>query len=86
MANRTAEVLAYLPENIEIPEDIALAGFSNNPPSSIIEPPLTTVDQAAYEIGKSSAKLLLKQIESGTVHQKPEIIVHETKLIIRKST
>ncbi len=73
-------------KKLRIPEDIALAGFSNNPLSSIIEPPLTTVDQAAYEIGRSSARLLLNQIEAGAVNQKPEIIVHETKLIIRKST
>lgn len=73
-------------KKLRIPEDIALAGFSNNPFSSIIEPPLTTVDQAAHEIGKTAARLLLDQIESGIVNRKPEIIVHETKLIIRKST
>lgn len=73
-------------KEIRIPEDIALAGFSNNPLSSLIDPPLTTVDQFSYDIGKSAAKLLLEQIEKGSENVSPVIQVEKTKLIIRKST
>lgn len=73
-------------KKIRIPEDVALAGFSNNPLSSLIDPPLTTVDQASYEIGKTAVKILLKQIEKGVDKVKPETIIKKTSLIVRKST
>ena len=71
---------------IHIPREVALAGFSNNPLSSLIEPQLTTVDQASYEIGRVAAELLLKQIKKGSNNVSPEIIVKKTRLIIREST
>lgn len=71
---------------IQIPEDIALAGFSNNPFSSLIDPPLTTVDQFSYDIGKSAARLLFEQIDKGSENVSPVTRVEKTKLIIRKST
>lgn len=73
-------------KQIRIPEDIALAGFSNNPLSSLIDPPLTTVDQASYVIGRNAAKLLLEQIEKGIENVSPVIQVEKTRLIIREST
>ena len=73
-------------QGLRIPNDIALAGFSNNPVSALIEPPLTTVDQMSYEIGKSAAALLLEKIEKGVDNVSPVILVKKTKLIIRKST
>lgn len=73
-------------KKLRIPEDVALAGFSNNPISSLIDPPLTTVDQMSYEIGKSAVTLLLEQIEKGTDKVTPVVLVKPTKLIIRKST
>ncbi|MFQ5825550.1 MAG: LacI family DNA-binding transcriptional regulator [bacterium] len=71
---------------LRIPDDIALAGFSDNPISTLIDPPLTTVAQPAYEIGKTAAKLLLEQIEFTQTRYTPKIEVLKTKLIIRKST
>ena len=71
---------------LRIPKDVALAGFSNNPISSLIEPPLTTVDQMSYEIGKSAVTLLLEQIEKGVDKIAPVVLVKPTQLIIRKST
>ena len=72
--------------HLRIPEDVALAGFSNNPISSLIDPPLTTVDQMSYEIGKSAVTLLLEQIDKGADKVDPVVLVKPTKLIIRKST
>jgi DNA-binding LacI/PurR family transcriptional regulator len=69
-----------------IPEDVALLGFSDNPIASLIEPPLTTVRQPAYEIGRSAATLLIRQIEKEEQDAKPEKVVLKTELIIRKST
>ncbi len=72
-------------EGLKIPQDIAIVGFSDNPISSLIDPPLTTIAQRPYKLGIAAAKLLLEQIhENGSHRTKTEIL--ETELIIRKST
>jgi LacI family transcriptional regulator len=73
-------------KGLRIPEDMALIGFSNNQVSALIEPPLTTVDQPASEIGKTAATLLLEQIRSTTKSFQPQVKLLKTKLIVRKST
>jgi len=69
-----------------IPEDIALVGFSNNPVTALIEPPLTTVNQPAHEIGRTAAGLLLKQLEDNRTALTAEIRILKTDLIVRQST
>lgn len=71
--------------SIKIPDEIALAGFTDNPSSAVIEPPLTTVAQPGYEMGKLAVSHLLDQLE-GLVSDDPISIVLETTLIPRKST
>ena len=70
---------------LKIPDDIALIGFSDNPNVSLTEPPLSTVQQPAYEMGQISTRLLLEQIENKKDFL-PRIEKLTTKLIIRKST
>ncbi|MFP4547132.1 MAG: LacI family DNA-binding transcriptional regulator [Fidelibacterota bacterium] len=69
---------------LKIPDDIALAGFSNNPTGALIDPPLTTVHQPAYEIGKTAAELLLDKIINDNTENIKKIL--PTELIIRKTT
>lgn len=49
---------------IKIPEQIAIVGFSNFILPEIIAPPLTTVTQPAFEMGKKAMELLLQLIEN----------------------
>lgn len=72
--------------NLQIPEDIAVAGFSNYPVSTIIEPSLTTIDDRAFEMGKAAARLLIRQIEDRDSNIASETIVIKTDLIVRDST
>lgn len=72
-------------KGIKIPEEIALAGFTNNPTSAVVEPPLTTVSQPGYEMGKLAVSHLLDQLD-GILSDDPISIVLETTLIPRKST
>jgi len=72
-------------QGIHIPEDIALAGFTNNPTSAVVEPPLTTVSQPGYEMGKLAVSHLLDQLD-GLASDDPISIVLETTLVARKST
>jgi len=71
---------------MKIPDDIALAGFSNTYMTSLLDPPLTTVEQPSYEIGKTAAQLLMDQINSNNENFVPKFIVLKTHLIVRGST
>lgn len=72
--------------NINIPEDIAVVGFSNSSHSIIIEPKLTTVDQPGEKIGKNAVKYLIEEIESTTDILTNKMIEIKGNLIIRDST
>ena len=71
---------------MKIPDDIALAGFSNTYMTSLLDPPLTTVEQPSYEIGKTAAQLLMEQINSNDENFVPKFIVLKTNLIVGGST
>lgn len=70
--------------NIKIPEDVAVAGFANEPFTALMEPPLTSVEQYGGRIGTAAVKLLFDQIEAGNTEKKKEFI--KPKLLIRKSS
>ncbi len=71
---------------IRVQEDIGLVGFSNNQVVAMIEPPLTTVSQPRYEMGKVAAQMLIEQIENGSMYNQNIEKVLKTKLIIRQTT
>lgn len=73
-------------ENIIIPDQVGIIGFSNNPITEIVDPPLTTVEQPAYEMGKRAAELLINQIEGKYIDLQNKTLKLDTKLIVRKST
>jgi len=71
--------------NIRIPYDVSIFGFSNNLISEIIKPKLSSVAQPGYEMGFTATKLLIERIES-TKEIRPRTEVISTKLILREST
>lgn len=70
-------------KGLKVPDDIAIAGFSDDIRAELMETPLTTVRQPAYEVGNVAAKKLLAHIER--VDEPVEEITIETELIIRRS-
>ncbi len=73
--------------NIKVPDDVAIFGFSNWFMSSVVTPSISTIDQPGYKMGKKAAKILLKNIDNKN-NKRPletETIVLKTKLIQRKS-
>jgi len=71
---------------LEIPRDVAVAGFGDNRLSSYLDPPLTTVSQSPYEIGKIAAAMLLRRIDHPSHEPVCETEVIQTHLIVRRST
>ena len=82
----TGAFLTIKEHGLKIPDDIALVGFSNTNVSSLLDPPLTTVEQPTYEIGKTAVQLLLAQINNSEENFVPQFEVLKTHLIIRGST
>lgn len=72
--------------NIPIPEELCVAGFSNDPISAIIEPGLTTMSQPPFEIGKIAAEILISHIRNKKSPAKVTTRLLEIDLIKRAST
>lgn len=70
---------------IVIPDDLAVIGFANDPISELLNPPLSTVDQPAYEMGRAAAGLMLKQLETSDEAFIPAVEILKTRLVIRAS-
>jgi len=82
-------VLAYFNEKgIQVPDQIAIIGFSNWFMSQVITPKLSTVDQPSYEMGVAAFSLLLEEMicnREGKVFH-PRTIELETNIIERDSS
>ncbi|MCH7402007.1 LacI family DNA-binding transcriptional regulator [Belliella kenyensis] len=79
-------IQVFQKNNIKIPNEISIVGFSNYPISKIIEPHLTTVNDRAFEMGMAAARLLIRQIEEEEDIIQSEIVTIKTELIVREST
>lgn len=71
---------------VNIPEQIGIIGFSNNPITEMISPALTTVDQHSFEMGKRAAEILIEEIEGKKFTNGELDIKLDTDLIVREST
>lgn len=49
-------------ENIRIPEEMAVVGYDDSLLAALVSPPLTTIVQPAYTMGKTAMEMLVKQI------------------------
>jgi len=87
-ANDTSAVAAICElqkAGIKVPDDIAVAGFNNEPISQVIKPNLTTIDYPAAEIGEIAATSLINKLNKReTIGLSTLILKH--KLIVREST
>lgn len=83
-----AYCMQHLKKNgVRIPEDIAIAGFNNDPISRTVDPNLTTVNYPAYDIGAVAATSLISQLNGGSsVVQVMNKIVLKSEVIIRESS
>jgi LacI family transcriptional regulator len=71
---------------VSIPDEVAVAGFSNGIFSEISDPSLTTVDQHGFDMGVEATRLLLKRINSQKEGEPPVTMVVRGDLIIRNTS
>lgn len=71
------QVLIYAKNNrLSIPEDFSLIGIDDVSFASFYNPPITTISQPSFEMGKRSARLLLDLIDQKEEEQagRPELV------------
>jgi len=71
-------------KGLQIPEDIGIVGFSNEPFSSVVSPSISTIAQPGFLMGQKAAELILAQI----AHKEKAFTtwLMPTELIVRESS
>ena len=72
--------------NINVPNDIRLVGFGNEPFTSLVSPSITSVAQHSKDIGRLAAETFLKYASEEEVKQSLNKIILDAELIIRDSS
>lgn len=67
---------------LSVPRDFSIIGFDNTHIAEMAIPPLTTVSQPLYEMGKTSFEMLMEEIETG---RKPDSRIVNFEIVERKS-
>ena len=71
---------------IRIPEDIAFAGFNNDPVSTVVAPNLTTINYPGYEMGQVAARNLINHLNGSSSIHTTNTIILRSELVIRESS
>jgi len=70
---------------VDIPGQIALAGFDDFDIADVLQPALTVVRQPVYQVGEMGANLLFQRIARGELPTKGHRVVLPVELVIRRS-
>lgn len=68
---------------LHVPRDISLVGFDDIPLAAYLDPPLTTVRQPMYEMGRQAAGMLIGVLRDG---DPPRAVTMAGELMVRSST
>jgi LacI family transcriptional regulator len=69
---------------LRVPDDVSVVGFDDVAAAELYDPPLTTIAQPVYEIGRRAIELVARRV--ATPDAPYEEVVFETHLLIRGST
>ncbi len=71
---------------LRVPADVAVVGYDNLDVATVIDPPLTTVDQNHPEYAKAALDLAIKMNEDDTLPPTQRTVTIQPRLIVREST
>lgn len=71
---------------LSIPRDIKIISFSNLQAAALLNPPLTTIMQPAFDIGREAASILFKALDKKVFKLEIENIVFKSTIVERGST
>ncbi len=58
---------------LRVPEDVSVVGFDNIKVTAFMDPPLTTIDQPAHEMGRKAVEVVLQIINNVPLRRNREI-------------
>ncbi len=70
--------------SIDIPNDLSIIGYDDEPDAKFTRPALTTICQPQYEMGTRAATLLFERMQIPTLPQRQVIV--QPQLIVRETT
>lgn len=71
---------------LKVPRDIAVVGFNDQDMARYSQPPLTTIAQPLFEMGRKTAQILIENIREKGIYEQYQHVVLEPKLIVRESS
>ncbi len=69
---------------LQCPKDISITGFDGMGWADLMDPPMTTVEQAASKMGEKAVKLLIQRLQGNS--GPPQNIVLPTQFLVRSSS
>jgi LacI family transcriptional regulator len=73
-------------QGLQVPNNLAISGFSNEAFAVITTPTITTIDQRCEEMGQATVRLLLELIEANGAPFSARQVVLRPELLIRESS
>jgi len=73
-------------KNLKQKVNVGFAGFTNSRVGDLFDPPMTVVQQPAFQIGQTATEMLIQMIESKRPITDFETKILDTQLIIRESS
>ena len=72
-----ATLLAIRDVGLSCPQDVSLVGFDDPDWASVVQPPLSVIDQPAYDLGGVAARRLLARVADGTMRPRTTLLPAE---------
>jgi len=69
---------------LSVPDQLSVIGFDDMPLASYFDPPLTTIRQDTFMLGRQAVRLLLQVIADPALP--PQHLQYPCELVIREST
>ncbi|MTI39382.1 LacI family DNA-binding transcriptional regulator [Fulvivirga lutimaris] len=88
-ANDTAAVSAIIyakKVGVNIPKDLAIIGFNDDPMASIVDPALSTITHPAIKMGEIAARRVLEHTTDNHDSSISEVTILNTEVLVRKSS
>lgn len=79
-----AAMIEVKKQGFKIPDDILLAGFTDEFHSTVVDPPLTSVSHPTFQMGEEAANLFFESLEKGKLINKRVMLPID--LVVRESS
>jgi len=72
-------------KKVKVPEDLSLIGFDNVVLADLVDPPLTTIKQPTYKMGRAAAEILISKFKGFNVTGPKHTLLFSPELVVRGS-